>query len=145
MYKKWNQESLRSSESRVRLDKEGGEGEGQENYATYDCNCRDNGRKYQHIYLYCTHCTVVVNEWCVSPVLTEIFWATILPPITASPVHKQCPRVPPTATPNGSCRTKPTAYSELTEGIADRWWVHSKQDPYAGHVWDFGLLSYCEM
>lgn len=34
-----------------------------------------------------------------SPVLTEIFWATILPPITASPVHKQCPTAPPTATP----------------------------------------------
>lgn len=37
-----------------------------------------------------------------SPVLTDIFWAIILPPITASPVHRQCPSVPPTATPNGS-------------------------------------------
>lgn len=37
-----------------------------------------------------------------SPVLTDIFWAIILPPITASPVHRQCPSVPPTATPKGS-------------------------------------------
>lgn len=40
-----------------------------------------------------------------SPVLTDIFWATILPPITASPVHRQCPSVPPTATPKGSWET----------------------------------------
>lgn len=33
------------------------------------------------------------------PVLTEIFCAIILPPITAKPVHRQCPTVPPTATP----------------------------------------------
>lgn len=39
----------------------------------------------------------------ISPVLTDIFWATILPPTTARPVQRQCPRVPPTATPNGSC------------------------------------------
>lgn len=38
----------------------------------------------------------------VSPVLTEIFCAIIRPPSTARPVHKQCPSVPPTATPNGS-------------------------------------------
>lgn len=36
------------------------------------------------------------------PVLTEIFCAIILPPITAKPVHRQCPTVPPTATPYGS-------------------------------------------
>lgn len=42
------------------------------------------------------------NRKHISPVLTDIFWAIILPPITASPVHKQCPSVPPTATPNGS-------------------------------------------
>lgn len=42
------------------------------------------------------------NTKNILPVLTEIFWAIILPPITASPVHKQCPRVPPTATPKGS-------------------------------------------
>jgi len=35
-------------------------------------------------------------------VLTEIFCAIILPPITANPVHKQWPTVPPTATPYGS-------------------------------------------
>lgn len=40
-----------------------------------------------------------------SPVLTDILWATILPPITASPVHRQCPSVPPTATPKGSWET----------------------------------------
>lgn len=42
------------------------------------------------------------NKGRILPVLTDIFWAIILPPITASPVHRQCPSVPPTATPNGS-------------------------------------------
>lgn len=34
-----------------------------------------------------------------SPVLTDIFCATILPPITASPVQRACPSDPPTTTP----------------------------------------------
>lgn len=41
-----------------------------------------------------------------SPVLTDILWAIILPPITASPVHKTCPNVPPTATPKGFWKTR---------------------------------------
>lgn len=35
------------------------------------------------------------------PVLTEIFCATIFPPITANAVHMACPRVPPRITPSG--------------------------------------------
>ena len=37
------------------------------------------------------------------PVRTEIFCATSLPPITASAVHMECPMIPPSITPNGSC------------------------------------------
>ena len=37
-----------------------------------------------------------IKDW---PVLTEIFCAIILPPMTARPVQRQCPTVPPTATP----------------------------------------------
>lgn len=43
------------------------------------------------------HVCILIKE--TLPVLTDIFCAIILPPITANPVHKQCPTVPPTATP----------------------------------------------
>jgi len=33
------------------------------------------------------------------PVRTDIFWAMKRPPITANPVHKECPKTPPSATP----------------------------------------------
>jgi len=39
-------------------------------------------------------------------VLTDILCAINLPPITASPVHKACPNVPPIVTPTTFCRKK---------------------------------------
>lgn len=38
------------------------------------------------------------------PVRTEIRCAIIRPPITAKPVHMECPKTPPTITPNTSSR-----------------------------------------
>ncbi len=45
-----------------------------------------------------------IRNW---PVLTEIFWAIILPPSTASPVHRACPKTAPSVTPITSW-TKPS-------------------------------------
>ena len=38
------------------------------------------------------------------PVRTDILCAINLPPITASPVHKECPNVPPIVTPATFCK-----------------------------------------
>lgn len=58
----------------------------------------------KHVVIYTTNITSINTFFLVEvsfhlPVLTEIFCAIILPPITAKPVHRQCPTVPPTATP----------------------------------------------
>jgi len=39
------------------------------------------------------------KRYAYLPVLTDIFWAIIRPPITASPVQRAWPRIPPTVTP----------------------------------------------
>lgn len=90
----------------IRFEEKGGQSKGQKNNPSDDCNYRGKQKRY-----YATNKKNITGKKktnsCVryvepSPVLTDIFWAIILPPITASPVHKQCPSVPPTATPKGS-------------------------------------------
>ena len=49
------------------------------------------------------YCTVFQTGFGVSPVLTDILWATILPPITARAVQSACPNVPPMVIPTGFC------------------------------------------
>lgn len=75
-----------------------------------------------------------------SPVLTDIFWAIILPPITASPVHIQCPSVPPTATPNGSwVLTKVQMKLMLKKIIVFHWYcIHYV---LAQHWWTFAACG----
>lgn len=65
-----------------------------------------------------------IQKYMFLPVLTDIFWAIIRPPITASPVQRAWPKIPPNVTPI-------TSYNkEITWNIIPHHWLYICQQYY---------------